>query len=214
MICQDAAVVGALALLPVPLLDAWLQGRVLEALYVRLGKAHNTPLAPETIHALTGFRGSYLLGCLSGVVWWPIKKLFRKIIYVFAIKDAFDGVADAGLRAEMVRRALVAGALPTKVEGVRTLMDRCLREHGGSPVWGAVGGQPAVDCLEGGGAVSKGVAALVQRGKGAAVLARFDEGLAVLPEDGVDPPGGPSEAAAGPGSAQPTTQSGAPAESR
>jgi hypothetical protein len=202
MICQDAAVVGALALLPVPLLDSWLQGRVLEALYVRLGKTHGTPLAPETVHALTGFRGSYLLGCLSGVVWWPIKKLFRKIIYVFAIKDAFDGAADAGLRAEMVRRALVAGALPSKVEGVRTLMDRCLREHGGSPVWGAAGGQRAVACFEGGGAVSKGVAALVQRGKGAAVLARFDEGLAVLPDDEVASSPGGARGAAGPENAE------------
>ncbi len=177
-ICRNAAVVGALSLLPVPLVDLWLQGRVLRALYEGIARDHEITLEESVLDVLTGFRGSYMMGCLSGVLWLPIKMLFRKIIYVFAVKDAFDSCVDAGLRAEMLRRALRAGALPAEADAVRTLMDQSLRRHGGSPVWGAVAGHAPVAALQGATGLSKAVAGLAQRGRGAAVLARFDEGLA------------------------------------
>ena len=176
-IARNALAFGSLALLPIPLLDSWLQGRVQRELYRGLGLRAEKPLSDACLDTLIEFRGSYMLGCLVGVVWWPIKKLLRKIVYVFAMKDAVDGVAESAVRAEMVRRAIDAGRLPNDAGRVRTAMDASWRTAR-SPLWDPSGGHAHVETMAGRALATRVTAALVRRSKGAAVLAAFEAELA------------------------------------
>jgi len=185
-VAQQAVLVALAGLIPVPFIDTWLQSRLRAELVEHLGRHHDRPLEPGHVRTLSADRGNLLLGCVVGVVWWPIKKLFRKIIYVLTIKDAVDAASDAWLRGEMVRRALRAGALPDHVEPVRNAMDEALKTHARSPLWGPrskVEGSLAEpeDTF-----TMRMVAGTARRGGGLAVLAAFDGLLDELLAGAVD----------------------------
>jgi hypothetical protein len=180
-IARDALLYGALSLLPVPLLDSLLQRILLDRLFARLCAEAGAPLDPAAAKALTGFRGSLLMGCLGFALWYPVKKLLRKLVYVLSVKDALDGVARAAAMAELVRRAAAAGLLPARAEDVRTRMDQAWAQRGRSPIRGLIGGTPAEAAAPGGGPVD----ALLRQANGDAVFAHFDAALeALTPAEG------------------------------
>ena len=182
-IAHQAVLVALAGLIPFPFIDTWIQGRLRAHLVGHLGRHHSCTFDAAQLRALSGGHSNVLLGCVFGVVWWPIKKLFRKLIYVLTVKDAIDAAADAWLRGEMVRRALVAGVLPEHAKAVRAAMDTALKTHGRSPVWGP---RTRLD-----GRLSEPddpfevrlIIGTAQRGGGLAVLAAFDQEIAEAPWD-------------------------------
>lgn len=123
-------------LIPVPFVDTWIQGRLRSELIRSLGHHHAVPLEPAVVRTLARSPGNVLVGCVMGLVWWPIKKLIRKVVYVLTVKDAVDALADTFVRGEMVRLAFSAGLLPHASEQVRTAMDAAMSAHTRSPLWG------------------------------------------------------------------------------
>jgi len=185
-VAHHAVLVALAGLIPFPFVDTWIQRRLRAELVAQLGRHHDQPLDATQVRTLSADRANLLLGCVVGVVWWPIKKLFRKIIYVLTIKDAIDAASDTWLQGEMVGRALRAGALPEQAEGVRTAMDAAMKTHARSPLWGPrkkVNGSltEPEDSV-----TIKVVASVAQRGGGLAVLEEFDRALALLLADHPD----------------------------
>ena len=136
VILRQAILVSLAALIPIPFLDTWIQGRLRAEMTRALAHQHHVSLDPPSVHLLSDVQSSMLLGCLLGVVWWPIKKLIRKVIYVFTIKDALDVLADTFTRGLLLEEALSQGLLPAHGERVRAAMDEALRGHIRSPLWG------------------------------------------------------------------------------
>jgi hypothetical protein len=127
-----ALLVGLCALVPVPILDGWLARRALRAMYAAIADARGAPLPPESLDRLAEDRESLLVGCAWMAVVWPIKKLFRTVVFFLAAKDVIDGVAAAALRAAMLDAGLARAQGDARV--VRDLMDATLDRWYHSPV--------------------------------------------------------------------------------
>ncbi len=182
-VAHQAVLVALAGLIPFPFVDTWIQNRLRAGLVAKLGHHHDLPLSSAHIRTLSSHRHNLLLGCMVGMVWWPIKKLFRKVIYVLTIKDAIDAATDTWLRGEMVRRALRAGALPLQADGVRTAMDAALKTHARSPLWGPRT-RRAGSLIEPEDTLAmKVVASAARQSGGLAALEEFDQALAGLLTD-------------------------------
>jgi len=133
-VSQQVLAVGITPLVPLPFLDGLVRARLLREIYARIAKSQGITLDEETLKILTGVRGNLLLGCIFGVIWYPIRKLLRTIIYVLTLKECVDVVSEAVIRSEMVRRALEDGHLPARAEEVRHAMDSAVKRYAGSPL--------------------------------------------------------------------------------
>jgi len=90
-VLRYAVLAGLCPLLPVPFLDSVLVGMFRSRL-IR-GQVSAAGLKPEPLQAdLLAFepRPIRLLGCVLGLIWMVIKKIFRKLVYIFAVKDCVD----------------------------------------------------------------------------------------------------------------------------
>ena len=133
-VSQQVLAVGITPLVPLPFLDGIVRARILREIYSRIAQLHGVTLDDETLKILTGFRGNILLGCIFGVIWYPIRKLLRTVIYVLTLKECVDVVSESVIRSEMVRRAVEDGHLPARAEEVRRAMDSAVKRYAGSPV--------------------------------------------------------------------------------
>jgi hypothetical protein len=174
-----APVVGACALMPLPFVDALLRRAALKAAYRRLLTDAGLDAASPTLRSLLRERTNLALGCLVAIVWWPIKKLFRTIIFVLLVKDALDWTSDAGVRLRMVHRAIERGLLPDRAEAVGAAIDACARAHLGSPVWRGLRRvkNPPMDWERSPNPVSALTREMATLGGGHAALAAFDDAL-------------------------------------
>lgn len=186
----NALFVGLCALLPVPFLDDLLRRTMMRGAYQSIADGCGVQLQPEQLDTLTKGPSLKMLGCLLGVVWYPIKKLSRKILYFFAIKDALDWTTEAAIRGELVRRALAQGALPDHTDAVRRAMDIAWGAHGGSPITRTVlmSRHDELDWQASEGAAVPVVRVLARRGAGALVIARFEEELQRQLSEGAESP--------------------------
>lgn len=181
-IAHYAVAAGLCAFVPIPLLDAWLERKATRAMFAAIAEDAGRPLDAETLDKLVEDRSSLLLGCLGMMVVWPIKKLFRTVLYFLTLKDVVDGIAAAALRGAMVHRALTSGALDTTgPAGTRSAMDTTLDRWTHSPVSRFVfrGERPPAEWLvrEEAGAL---VDALYRHAGGGPILADFEQRLAQL----------------------------------
>lgn len=179
-IARQTLLVALAGLIPIPFIDTWIQGRLRSQMVRELGLHHDVELEAPTVKTLTRIRGNLLLGCLVGVVWWPIKKLIRKVVYVLTVKDAVDAVSDTFIRGEMVREALSRGLLPTESERVRRAMDIALDAHTRSPLWGPKSKADHSLARPEDNPMTQLLAKTADRGGAAAALHRFHELLADL----------------------------------
>ncbi|MFN7143170.1 MAG: hypothetical protein ACK4YP_05295 [Myxococcota bacterium] len=183
-IAHYAVAAGLCAFVPIPLLDAWLERKATRAMYKAIAEDAGRPLDDAALDTLVEDRSSLLLGCLGAMIVWPIKKLFRTVLYFLTVKDVVDGIAAAALRGAMVHRALASGALDTTGPvGTRSAIDATLDRWTHSPVSRFVfrGERPPAEWLvrEEAGAL---VDALYRHAGGGPILADFEQRLAQLRE--------------------------------
>ncbi len=136
LVAQHAWLVALAGLIPFPFVDAWIQDALRRQLVRSLAKHHNAELEGQHVEILVRQNNNLLWGCFQGVVWWPIKKIIKKLVYILTVKDAADAAADTFIRGEMLRRALAAGVLPTRATEVRAVIDDVLATHTRSPLFG------------------------------------------------------------------------------
>lgn len=172
-----ALLAGLAALVPIPLLDGWLARRAHRAIYAHVGSSRGRALDDSTLDALSNDRSSLVAGCLSLVLLWPLKKLFRTVFYFLTIKDVIDWAAEASVRAAMVHAALPH--LPHDAERVRGTMEATLGRWHLSPLTRTVmrGPRPDGEWLTDGHAAGRAVRWVYVRAGGHAIVADFSQRL-------------------------------------
>ncbi|MFH1467392.1 MAG: hypothetical protein ABIO70_23615 [Pseudomonadota bacterium] len=110
-IVASAVLAGICALSPVPFVDDLVIGAIRRRLVRRLFRARGVTLSWPQQRALTRTGSNWLLGCLGALVIYPIKKIFRKIFYVFAVKEAVDVASRLLHQGLLVEHALERGCI-------------------------------------------------------------------------------------------------------
>lgn len=90
-LATHAVLVGLTPLIPVPFLDDVAKGYFRRRLVRQLAASHGRELGAAELDALTKEDdGGCLRGCLSAVLVYPLKKIFRKVFYFLEWKRAAD----------------------------------------------------------------------------------------------------------------------------
>ena len=188
-ISRTAVLVGLAALIPVPLVDEVVRRVLLKMCFDEQATMMGKPLGDGEAWRLSKQRANLLVGCLLAVFWWPIKKLFRTLIFFLLVKDAVDWATDAAVRSAMVHRALERGALPGDTESVWTQLDHCADTHVKSPLMRALMDKKAPpEAWQAEDAGLGGLLAWLARwGGGHDALVAFDEALDGLGADRISP---------------------------
>jgi hypothetical protein len=178
-VAQHAFAVGLTSFIPIPILDEWLRVRFLQRSFAAVAAAEATDLNPAMLKLLAQDRLGFLAGCVVAIVWWPLRKLIRTVLYVLTVKEFMDWTCEGVLRAEMVRYACQTGALPSDPERVGRTMRRVMIAHPHSPVGRLLmfRKRPPMD-LPDANRVTRFTYRMVQLGGGAVVLDAFKRGLA------------------------------------
>jgi hypothetical protein len=138
-ILTHAVMVGLTPLIPVPFLDDAVKTYLQRRLVRSIGSTRGVSLDDETVKALADDpSGGCLLGCLGTVVFYPIKKIFRKIFFLLEWKRAVDLVSLTYHRAILLDHAIAEGWLARGPANVRAAVDEVVRETPTRPVEEAV----------------------------------------------------------------------------
>lgn len=172
----DAWLCGLAMLIPLPFLDSYVERRLTMRLLARLAVHHGRSLPDSELRILTEDRGSLVWGCMGTLVIWPIKKLFRTVLYFLTVKDVLDSVTLAAHRATLVDRALVQGMLPGRATEVRDGMDATLGRTRHSPIgrWVLREPRPALGWDRPTERIGRVVHSLQRHGGGAIIVEAFD----------------------------------------
>lgn len=127
------ALVAALcSLVPLPFLDDIARRQVMRAAYASMAQELGQPQPEASLEALTRSKRNLLVGCLLGLLWWPIRKLFRTVVFFLSAKDFVDQAGEAAVRGLLVHRALQRQLLPAHAESVREAIDAAWEKAGKS----------------------------------------------------------------------------------
>lgn len=110
----DATVAGLAPLVPVPLLDWWLEERFRRRMLDRIAAHRGRRLAPEARQAFDIGGGSLLAAGLRFLLRLPLRlalRLVRKLVYVLAVKEASEKVSLYWQQAFLIDRMLQLGHL-------------------------------------------------------------------------------------------------------
>lgn len=144
-IITHAVLIGLTPLIPVPVVDdlakSYFQRRMVRSLAAMRGRG----LSAEDVDTLATERGGggCLRGCLSTVVVYPLKKIFRKIFFFLEWKRAVDLTSASFHHGYLVDYALAEwdalGANTKTTAEVRDAIDAVCREAPIKPLESAVG---------------------------------------------------------------------------
>ncbi len=110
-ITTSAIMAGICALSPVPFVDDLFIGAIRRHAVRRIFRARGKELTWGQARALTRTHRNLLVGCLLGVVVYPIRKIFRKVFYIFAVKEAVAVASRLLHQGRLVEHALASGCL-------------------------------------------------------------------------------------------------------
>jgi hypothetical protein len=116
-IATSAILAGVCALSPIPFLDDLIIGAIRRHLVGRQFRARGVELNWGQRRALTKTHRNLLVGCLLGVLIYPIRKIFRKVFYIFAVKEAVDVASRLLHQGLLVDHALDRGCVDIRALG-------------------------------------------------------------------------------------------------
>lgn len=135
-----ASLVSLTVWIPVPVLDLAVEGWLRRRMVLAGAKRRGLDLDPEAIKALADTPFGGCRGCLVMAVVWPIKKLFKSVLFFLNFKEMADLSADVIHRGLMLEEAFDRGWLPSQPEKVRAAMDAALGQVHVRPIerlmWG------------------------------------------------------------------------------
>ncbi|MCA9489477.1 MAG: hypothetical protein KC621_06125 [Myxococcales bacterium] len=129
-----ALVVALCELIPIPLLDGWVENRVRRRMVRLITTRHGIALDDAQVALLADASGAGCMGCFWAIVMWPVKKLLKTVLIVFQAKTITDRFSEVLHRALLTEEACELGLLPEKVEEVRKAMDQALAHVDTRPV--------------------------------------------------------------------------------
>jgi len=103
---------GLCPLIPIPFIDDVIIGKLRKRMIRgQLSEAGLEP-GPMQVNLITYIEPEIkLLGCLFGAAWMVIKKIFRKIVFLFALKDCVDHASRMVHHGWLVQYAITTGTL-------------------------------------------------------------------------------------------------------
>lgn len=142
-----AVLTGLTPLIPVPLLDDAVKGYLRRRLVRKLAASCGRTLSREELDALTAERrGGCFGGCLGTLIFYPLKKIFRKVFFFLEWKRAVDLTSRTYHFGHLIVYALqprAGGASLLDLHGAAKLgpgIETVCREAPIKPVETAVGG--------------------------------------------------------------------------
>lgn len=143
-IFADATCAGLSVLIPLPIVDLMFEVSFRRRIPGTIARVRGTALAPEVRRRLGRAVSGPLsvAGCLSLVVklgWYVVKRIWRKIIYVLAVKDAVTSLTEYWHRAYLIDHMARAGHLDRGVDTELAIgvFSGVLQEIDPSPLRGA-----------------------------------------------------------------------------
>ncbi len=140
----DATCAGLSVLIPLPIVDLIFEVTFRRRIPGTIARVRGISLAPDVRRRLgRAVSGPLsLAGCLSLVVkagWYVVKRIWRKIIYVLAVKDAVTALTEYWHRAFLIDHMARAGHLDHRVDTDLAIgvFSRVLQEIDPSPLRGA-----------------------------------------------------------------------------
>jgi hypothetical protein len=142
-IYAEATCAGLTALVPLPFVDLALEAYFRRRMPATIAKVRERSVAAEARRRLGRGSGNWLSleGCLSlplAILRYIARKLWRKIIYVFAVADATSQVSEYWHRAYLLDHMIKAGHLGSDVDWRRAVgvAGEVLRETDTGPLMG------------------------------------------------------------------------------
>jgi hypothetical protein len=140
-----SVLVGLSPLVPVPFVDDWLINYFRRRMVRSLASSNGLEFSDETISILADDRDKKgcLWGCLSSVVFYPLKKIFRKIFYFLEWKRAVDLTSHTYHFGYLLNYALRDGFIKSdakSLEDIRTSLDDVCNDTPIKPVESVVSG--------------------------------------------------------------------------
>lgn len=129
-----ALVVALCELIPIPLLDGWVENRVRRRMVRLITTRHGVVLDDAQIALLADASSAGCMGCFWAIVMWPIKKLLKTALIVLQAKTITDRFSEVLHRALLTEEACELGLLPDRAEDVRRAMDQALAHVDTRPV--------------------------------------------------------------------------------
>jgi hypothetical protein len=112
LVVWDSLLGGCCPLLPVPLVDDMALSRVRRRMVTRLVSRWNLALAPHQVAWLAGPTSRWTVSrAASKVLIYPVKRLFRKVLYFLAIKEGVDTFSHVFHQGYLLHAALLRGVL-------------------------------------------------------------------------------------------------------
>jgi hypothetical protein len=139
---------GLCSLVPVPFLDAWLERRCRAHLYAGLARAHGVTFPTAQSDVLLAAHDGWMPGCVAGLVYAIVKKIFRTFFFFLTLVDVVHGASVTALRGVLVEAAFARGALPGDAVRVRDAMGEALVAETRHPVMRVVRGCPEAPVAE------------------------------------------------------------------
>jgi len=128
-----AFVAGLCPLIPLPFVDGWVAERVRARCFREIAAERGAALSEEELTVLSSDSFSKL-GCAFTLVIFPLKKLFKMVVFVLALKECVDWFTELIHKSRMLERAIDLGALPGRADEVRLAMDGAFANIAASPV--------------------------------------------------------------------------------
>lgn len=109
LVAAHCAVAGLCPLIPIPFVDDMIIKRIHWRMNTKLAQLHDIHLTRRSNRVLTTRESSLLSGALKSMVMWPVKKILKKIVFVFAIKSCADVATALFHEGWLMARALEQG---------------------------------------------------------------------------------------------------------
>jgi hypothetical protein len=130
-------------LIPLPLLDIAFETVFRRRIPARIARARGRDVAPEVRRSLgrsvaSSFSLQGCFGLFFSGVRYVVRRIWRKVIYIFSIKDAATGLSEYWHRAYLIDHMVRAGHLEADVDTdlAVQVFNRTLREADLSPLMG------------------------------------------------------------------------------
>lgn len=108
----DSLLGGACPLLPLPVIDDMALAGVRRRMVTRLVSRWGVELAPHQLAHLAGGRRPWTASRVAAkMVLYPIKRLFKKVLYFLAVKEGVDTFSELFHQGYLLHAALTRGAL-------------------------------------------------------------------------------------------------------
>jgi hypothetical protein len=139
IISSHSILIGLTPIIPIPFADDFAKNYFQERMVRKLAENYNYSLSSEDLKIITSEEHKGCLpGCLTSILFYPLKKLFRKIFFFLEWKRAIDTVSKFYHKGYLIDYALSKELLAPKgsynITQLRNAIDQTCQEVGTNPI--------------------------------------------------------------------------------